>query len=293
MVRVHHPDRQAVPLVVASPHSGRVYPPAFLAASALDPLALRQSEDAFVDLLFDLAPSFGIPLLEALFPRAYVDVNREPFELDPGMFSGALPMDPLNSRSTRVAAGLGTVPKVVAPGQEIYREPIPWSEIETRLAGCYRPYHEALSALIEQTVAQFGMCLLIDVHSMPSRSRMSDAQRAAGREPDAGALTDIVVGDFYGASSDRRYTNAAMQAWRAAGYSVARNMPYAGGYVTRHYGAPRDNRHVLQIEINRALYMDEATVQPTRGMAHLQRHVRSFLIAMIAGVEAQQGLAAE
>ena len=240
------PARLASPLVFSSPHSGSTYPPRFLAASRLDPLTLRRSEDAFVDELFLPCVALGAPLLRALFPRAYLDVNREPYELDPQVFDGRMP-EFANTRSLRVAVGLGTIPRVVGDAQPIYRRPIPIADGLQRIEALYRPYHAELKALIERARGWFGVAVLLDCHSMPSS--MAD-----------GNGSDFVIGDRYGASAAPWIVETVEAALRRAGYSVRRNKPYAGGFITEHYGVPSAARFSVQIEINRALYMDERTM---------------------------------
>ena len=235
-----------LPLVLASPHSGCNYPPAFVAASRLDPLTLRRSEDSFVDEIFGAAPRLGAPLLSVSFPRAYLDVNREPYELDPTMFSDALPAY-VNARSPRVRMGLGTIARVVASGEEIYAAKLCFAEAERRIDALYQPYHAALRGLVGDTEAQFGGCLLIDCHSMPSAAGAAEGRDSA----------DIVLGDCHGAACGERIVQAARRFLCERGFAVALNAPYAGGFTTGHYGHPRRGRHALQIEINRALYMDE------------------------------------
>jgi N-formylglutamate amidohydrolase len=243
------PVRQTVPVVVASPHSGSAYPARFLAQAAVGVKVLRRAEDAFVDELFAAAPELGAPLLAARFPRSYVDANREPYELDPGMFEGPLPR-PLNHRTTRVAAGLGMIPRVAASGEAIYRNRVPSDEIERRLASCWRPYHAALSALVEQTCRQFGAVLLVDAHSMPS-----SASQVGGREREH--RVDVVLGDNHGDACAAELVGRAEQWLSSRGLRVERNQPYAGGFTTQRYGRPASGHHALQVEINRALYMDE------------------------------------
>ena len=254
------PLRQTAPVVVASPHSGCLYPAAFLVQAAVPLAALRRAEDAFVDELFAAAPALGMPFLAARFPRSYVDANREPYELDPSMFEGPLPR-PLNHRTTRVAAGLGMIPRVAASGEAIYRGRVPSSEIEQRLESCWRPYHTALSMLIEQTHRQFGSALLVDAHSMPS-----SASGMGLRERDH--RVDIVLGDNHGESCAADLVDCAERWLSGRGLRVQRNQPYAGGFSTQRYGSPSLSRHALQIEINRALYMDEARHEklPTAGV---------------------------
>jgi N-formylglutamate deformylase len=269
--RVTRPAGQTVPLVFASPHSGAHYTADFLADSRLDPVALRRSEDSFVDELFAAAPDHGAPLLAATFPRVFCDANREPWELDPAMFDGPLPPW-VNSASPRVGAGLGTIARVVATGEPVYRHKLPFAEAEARVRACWQPYHAALSGLIGETRAAFGACLLIDCHSMPTHP-------AHGSPP-----ADFVLGDAHGTSCAPRATRLVEEVLTGLGYRVRRNDPYAGGYVTRHYGAPREGVHALQIEIARRLYMDEARVQRAPGLAALKRDL-GRLIAELAGAD--------
>jgi len=258
------------PIVLNSPHSGAHYPAAFLAAAKLDALTLRRSEDAFVDELFTPATAHGVPMLRARFPRAFLDLNREPYELDPQMFSGRLP-DFANTRSLRVAAGLGVIPRVVGDAQPIYREQIPVEAALRRIATLHRPYHAKLGELIETAQRRFGFTLLIDCHSMPSTS------------PDVGGC-DIVLGDRYGSSAARWIVDAVESALRGCGLNVRRNKPYAGGYITEHYGAPAAGRHALQIEINRGLYLDERALQLTEGAAPLSQALAMMTGALCAKV---------
>jgi N-formylglutamate amidohydrolase len=254
------PARQTLPLVFASPHSGSRYPRDFLAASKLDHLALRRSEDSFVDEIFQAAPGLGAPLIRALFPRAFVDPNREPFELDPAMFEDDLPAY-ANTRSPRVAAGLGTIARVVANGADIYRRKLAFGEALERIRNYYWPYHEALRDLVEVTRTAFGHCVLIDCHSMPSVGGPMDRDTGTSR-------VDFVLGDCHGTACGSVVIETAAAELERLGYNVARNAPYSGGFVTRHYGRPTQSIHALQIEINRALYMDEGRIR--RG-AHLPR----------------------
>lgn len=250
VLRVFEPPRQTVPLVFSSPHSGRDYPAEFVAQSRLDARMLRRSEDSFVDELYAGVVALGAPLIAALFPRAYCDPNREPYELDPAMFSGTLP-DHANTRSPRVLAGLGTIARVVASGAEIYAGRLPVAEAESRIARCYRPYHRRLRDLVETTRAAFGWSLLVDCHSMPSVGGPMDRDSGLSR-------VDVVLGDCFAAACSPLFTQVAEDTFSQLGYRVVRNAPYAGGFTTRHYGQPRLGSHALQIEINRALYMDEA-----------------------------------
>ncbi len=267
------PTQQTAPLVFASPHSGRNYHPAFLAAARLDAAGLRRSEDCFVDDLFSGAPTHGAPLLAATFPRAYCDPNREAWELDPAMFDGPLPSW-VNTTSARVGAGLGTIARVVASGETIYRAKLQFSEAESRIEACWVPYHRALTSLIEATRQTFGACLLIDCHSMPSSG--------INREPQP----DFVLGDAHGTSCAGSVVRLVEGVLTGFGYTVRRNDPYAGGYVTRHYGRPRERTHALQIEVSRSLYMDEARFMRRAGFATVQRHLTDLAQNLAAAAPA-------
>ena len=240
------PPQWRAPIIFNSPHSGSVYPQAFLEASRIDIVALRRSEDSFMDELIGDLSGHGFPTVRVHFPRSYVDVNREPYELDPRMFSGRLPSY-VNTRSMRVAGGLGTIPRVVGDGQDIYRERLDVDDGLARIEGLYKPYHRALRRLIAQAHQTFGTVILVDCHSMPSVGVTRDEPRRP----------DVVIGDRYGTSCSPLLTDVVEQALRGLGYSVGRNKPYAGGFITEHYGNPAAGLHTVQIELNRAIYMDE------------------------------------
>src|SRR5712671_2653849 len=263
---IRQPPVRALPLVLASPHSGADYPSDLLAASRLDPLTLRRSEDSFVDALFGAAPELGAPLLAARFPRAYLDVNREAWELDPAMFADLLPGF-VNIRSPRVRMGLGTIARVVASGEEIYARKLRFAEARQRVDALYHPYHHALRRLVDETEANFGGYLLLDCHSMPS------AASAVGGQDGA----DIVLGDCYGASCAPRIVEAARSFLARRNLAVVLNAPYAGGFTTGHYGNPRRGRHALQIEINRALYMDERRYRKKPGFDRLKAEMTGLM----------------
>ncbi len=265
------PETQNAPFVLCSPHSGRNYTPAFLAQSRLDPLTLRKSEDSYVDELYQGAAALGIPMIAADFPRAYLDVNREPYELDPELFADPLP-DYANAQSVRVVGGLGTIARIVADGEEIYHSRLSVDEALTRIEQLYFPFHAALENLIETTRARFGHAILIDCHSMPS------AQMAQS----GGPRPDFVIGDRFGASCDPRLTRFLRDSITAAGYDVQLNRPYAGGYITEHYGRPYRGVQAVQIEINRALYLNETTFARTAAFPRLKRdltHIVELLYA--------------
>lgn len=264
---VAEPAALSGPVVCNSPHSGRSYPAKFLSQSRLDLASLRRSEDTFVDELFADAVKFGVPMMRAHFPRAFLDVNREPYELDPRMFEGRLPPF-ANTRSLRVAGGLGTIARVVGDSREIYDRRLPVEEALARIELFYKPYHRELRRLIVNAQRHFGVAVLVDCHSMPSN--------ASGR--DERPRADIVLGDRYGTSCAASVTDLIEDTLRGFGYSVVRNKPYAGGFITEHYGDPGAGLHAVQIELNRALYMDEREYRKsTRFQA-----VRDDLSRMIA-----------
>src|ERR1041384_7856027 len=246
------------PVVFTSPHSGRVYPREFLLASRLDLPTLRRSEDSFVGELIEGVVGRGHPVGRGPFPRCYVDVNREPYELDPRMFDGRLPSF-ANTRSMRVAGGLGTVARVVGDAQEIYDQRIPIDDALRRIEGLYKPYHRALRRLLTRVHRDFGAAVLVDCHSMPSTAGTKDDRPRA----------DVVLGDRYGTSCVGIVSETIEETFRARGYAVSRNKPYAGGFITEHYGNPAAGLHSIQIEINRALYMDERRYERSASFGRL------------------------
>lgn len=267
---VDQPSELSNPFVFCSPHSGRVYPKSFLQQSRLSPHALRKSEDCFVDELFSGVVRHGAPLIAARFPRAFLDVNREPYELDPYLFTEPVP-DFANCQSTRVVGGLGTIARIVADGEEIYARRMPLAAGLERIERLYKPFHRALSGLIDCARERFGYAILIDCHSMPSSSMTT----VAGRRP------DIVLGDRFGASCDSRITAFTKETFANLGYNVQINRPYAGGFITEHYGQPLLNSHALQIEINRGLYCNEAELSPTSGFEGLRHDLEAVTARLL------------
>ena len=255
---VLEPAEHAGPVLFNSPHSGSIYPRAFLEASRLDIATLRRSEDSFVDELIAGVVERGFPLMRAHFPRCFVDVNREPYELDPRMFEGRLPSF-ANTRSMRVAGGLGTVARVVGDAQEIYDQRIPVDDALRRIESLYKPYHRSLRRLFTKLHRDFGAAVLVDCHSMPSTAGHRDER----------PRPEFVLGDRYGTSCVGVVSETVEQTLRSLGYSVSRNKPYAGGFITEHYGNPAAGLHAIQLEINRALYMDEPRYQRSRNFAAL------------------------
>lgn len=279
-IHVRHPVGAAGAVVFSSPHSGRIYPADMVRRSRLDPLSLRRSEDAYVEELFDAAPSFGAPLIHADAPRAWLDLNRAEDELDPALIEGA----PRGALTPRIAAGLGVIPRVVAEGVAIYDGKLARAEAEARIEEVWRPWHATLGGLLEEARRRHGIAILIDCHSMPS-----DAARSAGRI--RGARPDIVLGDRYGAACAPWLIDLAETAFRAAGLTAARNSPFAGGYITQRYGRPGRGVHALQIEIDRGLYLDEARVARGPRFNAFRAALRP-VIATLAGA-ASAALAAE
>ncbi len=272
---IAYPTVQTTPLVFASPHSGRRYSADFVASVRLDPVSLRRSEDSFVDELFAAAPAYGAPLIAATFPRAFCDPNREAWELDPGMFEEVLP-GWVNTTSPRVGAGLGTIARVVASGEAIYRRKLRFAEAEARVQTFWQPFHDALGSLIAETRRTFGSCLLVDCHSMP-----------AAVQPPRGGV-DVILGDAHGTACAARTVRLVEQVLDGLGYRVRRNDPYAGGFITRHYGRPREGVEALQIEVSRSLYMDEARIERLPAFSGVQQDMTS-LIAVLAGAARQGG----
>jgi N-formylglutamate deformylase len=252
------PADWAGPVLFNSPHSGSTYPAGFLASSRLDIATLRRSEDSFVDDLVTGVVARGYPLMRAHFPRCFVDVNREPYELDPRMFDGRLPSF-ANTRSMRVAGGLGTVARVVGDSQEIYDQRIPVDDALARIESLYKPYHRALRRLFTKMHRSFGAAVLVDCHSMPSTAGHKDER----------PRPEFVLGDRYGTSCTGVVSECVEKTLRALGYGVSRNKPYAGGFITEHYGNPAAGLHAIQLEINRALYMDERRYDRSSSFAAL------------------------
>ena len=268
-------------VVFASPHSGRDYPWAFLRHTVLDEHVIRSSEDAYVDRLFDCAPRYGAPLLRAAAPRAFVDLNRSPDELDPALIENVR----RNTHNPRVASGLGVVPRVVANGRAIYRGKLPLSEAQARLSSVWHPYHARLQSLLTRANNRFGEAVLIDCHSMPHEAVESASQ--------AGARPEIVIGDRFGASARGDIVDRVEAAFVNAGFRVVRNAPFAGAFITQNYGRPSRKQHAIQIEIDRALYMDERKILPHSGFHDVQQRLSQVVADLVGLVRPEAALAAE
>ncbi len=276
------PGTYASPAVFSSPHSGARYPADFLATADLDPMEIRSSEDAHVDRLFASAPDYGAPLLAAMLPRAYVDLNRSADELDPALVSGAQ----RRGANPRVSAGLGVIPRVVAEGRPIRSGKIPMREALKRLRLAYHPYHDQLDALLRAQREVFGMAILFDCHSMP-HDALSSAPLVRGQRP------DVILGDRFGAACARWIIDEVAALFAANGFIVARNAPFAGGFITQHYGRPSRGIHALQVEIDRALYMDERTLALRPDIDHLESRLTRVIAGMAEIGDAATPLAAE
>jgi len=280
---LHMPEACTSCVVFASPHSGRDYPSSFLNTTALDQHSIRSSEDAYVDRLFDCAPQYGAPFLRAGAPRAYVDLNRAADELDPALIEGLR----RGGHNPRVASGLGVVPRVVANGRAIYRGKLTRLEVERRINRIWRPYHARLQSLLSEAHGSFGEAILIDCHSMPHEALEGAGRHGVGRP-------EVVIGDRFGASATPEMVEQVEAAFASAGFVVARNAPFAGAYTTQHYGRPSRGQHAIQVEIDRALYMDEVNIRPNANFENMQVVLRKVVAELSKlGTRGAQQLAAE
>lgn len=280
--RLSLPQTRVTSVVFASPHSGRAYSDSFLAQSVLDARSIRSSEDAFVDELLRAAPRLGAPLLAATAPRAYIDLNRAPDELDPALIEGVRPA----AHNPRINSGLGVIPRVVAGSRAIYHGKLPRLEAERRIDRVWRPYHDRLAALMDESCALFGEAILIDVHSMPREAIESMGGRGRRRP-------EIVLGDRFGAAAAAGVVDRIEAAFAAEGLAVVRNTPFAGAYIAQAYGRPAAGRHAVQIEIDRSLYMNEAEIRPSAEFARFCQVMDAVLERIVAVGRPEISLAAE
>ena len=274
------PERRATGAVFASPHSGRDYTPAFLRAAALSGRAIRSSEDAWVDLLWSQAPAHGAPLLAARMPRAFLDLNRSSDELDPALVEGVRRV----SHNPRIASGLGVIPRVVAGGRPIYAGRMTLGDAQRRIRDWWRPYHGTLQRLLDESREAFGAALLVDCHSMPH-----EAIEASGRGP----RPEVVLGDRFGTAASGERIEAIEAIFAAAGFRVARNAPFAGAYIAQAYGKPSFGQHAVQVEIDRALYMDEESVEPHSGFDEMRARLGDVAARICAMEGGARAMAAE
>jgi N-formylglutamate amidohydrolase len=280
--RLFEPKNRTTSVVFASPHSGRDYPAAFLKRTILDEQEVRSSEDAYVDQLFSGVNNCGAPFLTACAPRAFLDLNRGTDELDPALIEGVRRM----SHNPRVASGLGVIPRVVANGRAIYRGKLTLAETQGRLNDYWRPYHDQLQRLLDQSLRHFHEAILIDCHSMPHEA-------LANMGPPGAARPHIVLGDRFGAAAAGSIVEKVEAAFSRAGFRVARNMPFAGAYITQHYGRPTRRQHAVQVEIDRGLYMDEKTLQPHAGFDDFVGALNGAIADVAAIGRSDRRLAAE
>jgi len=250
---IHRPEQDESCVVFASPHSGSAYPADMITRTILNDRMIRSSEDAFVDELFDSAPDFGARFIKAAVPRAYVDFNRSADELDPALIEGVR----RQGHNPRVTSGLGVIPRVVANGRAIYRGKIKMSEAQARLNAYWHPYHQMLQSLLSEAMAYHGQAILVDCHSMPHEA-VENVTRSGARRP------DVVLGDRFGAAASGGVVDRVEEAFKAQGFAVARNTPFAGAYIAQTYGRPTRGQHAVQIEIDRALYMDEKRIERSK-----------------------------
>ena len=280
--QLSEPQQILTPVVFASPHSGRNYDPGFLDRSVLSAEMIRSSEDAFVDQLFAPATEFGAPLLTAVQPRAYVDLNRSSEELDPALIEGVR----RQGHNPRVASGLGVIPRVVANGRSIYRGKLGLDEARQRIDGIWHPYHRALKSLLADAHVRFGQAILLDCHSMP-REALENTHFTRGKRP------EIVLGDRFGASASPDVIELIEAAFSSAGLSVVRNAPFAGAYVTQAYGRPSRRQHAVQIEIDRSVYMDETRIEPNADFEAFRTVLRGVIAELVSIGAPSLPLAAE
>lgn len=260
------PARPQSCVVFASPHSGRDYSWSFLRKTVLNEHAIRSSEDAFVDQLFDCAPEFGAAFIKAGAPRAYVDLNRAVDELDPALIEGVR----RTGHNQRVASGLGVIPRVVANGRAIYSGKMSIEEANERLDRIWKPYHNRLQALLSAARDRHGQTVLIDCHSMPHEAVFGIVQAGAARP-------NVVLGDRFGAAASGDVVDRIEAAFTNAGFVVARNAPFAGAYITQAYGKPNRGQHAVQIEIDRSLYMNEQLIRPNGDFEAVRAALRSVV----------------
>ncbi|WP_375280646.1 N-formylglutamate amidohydrolase [Pseudooctadecabacter sp.] len=269
---LRRPEKRSTSVVFASPHSGRNYPDAFLRQAILDEHEIRSSEDAYVDDLFGSAPGHGAPLLMAQAPRAYLDLNRGPDEMDSAVVAGIRRV----AHNPRIASGLGVIPRVVSNGRAIYSGKLTLNEAHARITQVWRPYHDTLQSLLDEAHADFGEAILIDCHSMPH-----EALENVG--PPGATRPDVVLGDRFGASAASSVVEKVEAAFASAGFKVARNMPFAGAYMCQHYGRPSRRHHAVQVEIDRSIYMNEKTIKPNANYAAF-KDVLSGIVSELANI---------
>lgn len=256
--------------VFASPHSGTVYPAEMGRDPSLTEASLRSAEDALVDRLIAPAADHGAMVLLGRLGRAWVDLNRDPADLDPRLIEGV----PDGEMSARTAAGYGVIPRLAGDGQALYDRRLSLAEAQARLAGTHKPYHAALADGMMAARARYGEAILVDWHSMPARATEGIG---GARGP------DVVLGDRHGSSCGAGLTRRLRRAFEALGWRVALNQPYAGGWTTQTWGRPSEGFHAIQIELNRALYFDETARVPGPGWSRTGKGVARVIADLLDG----------
>ena len=255
-------EKEKFPIIISLPHSGDNYYSEFIKSSLLDKDELCRAEDSFVDEIWDFSINEGYCYIKSTIPRIYVDLNRHPLELDPYLCSSDIPKFE-QSKSLKVLSGIGVIPKVSNYGNDIYAEPLSREEIRKRLISYYFPYHRALKYMIKRLKNKFKDVLVIDCHSMPS----SDV-------PKKSTFVDINLGNNYGLSISENIFNLIRSNFEKLGFIVEENIPYSGGFITQFYGNPSDGIHVLQLEINRSIFMDEKLFKKNRNIEQISKKIR-------------------
>lgn len=279
--KIQDPETLLSSVVVASPHSGRQYDSEFLHQTVLDEHAIRSSEDAYIDLLVDYVPDLGAPLLTAMAPRAFLDLNRARDELDPALIKGIRG----KSQNPRIASGLGIIPRVVANGRSIYKGKLSHSEASGRISQYWEPYHAALAQLLDRARGVFGRSILLDMHSMPHEAALQAGSRRK--------TPQIVIGDRFGSSADKVIVDKIEAQFMAQGFHVTRNAPFAGAFMTQNYGRPYLGHHVIQIEIDRALYLDEEAISLSKDSSDFKQSLKIILSELVRMGGEEQAVAAE
>jgi N-formylglutamate amidohydrolase len=256
--------------VFASPHSGTVYPSDMGADASLDEASLRSAEDALVDRLIAPGVDRGATVVLARLGRAWVDLNRDPADLDPLLIDGAAD----GAVSARTAAGYGVIPRLTGDGRALYDRRLTLAEARSRIAGTHAPYHSALAEWMQAARAQYGEAVLVDWHSMPARATQGSG---GARGP------DVVLGDRHGSSCSAELTRRLRRAFESLGWRVALNQPYAGGWTTQSWGRPSEGFHAIQIELNRALYFDEVARSPGPGWSRTEKGVARVIADLLDG----------
>lgn len=276
----HGPSGPNLPVVISVPHAGRYYAPGLLADAAVSPFKLRMLEDRHAELLITDAVDGGATAFVAEHARAWIDLNRDPRELDGGMISGPSPAGLMNS--TRMRHGLGLIPRRLGDGVELWRRKLPIQEVIARIATFHEAYHAAIAQALAAAKRRFGVAVLLDCHSMPPI-----------RHDQHGTQPALVIGDRFGRSATATLVDLVESIARQCNYPTSRNAPYAGGYSLDRHGDPQRGIHAIQIEIDRSRYLDRALERPGRGLEVTRNLVTQIFEALCAELRASPAIAAE